>query len=128
MAKSGAQRAKEWRLRKKEKRQHQINIYLEPESRMRLESLQAQFSESITAIISRALKCLDLQSNKKINEHTLDRIVTMRDKDNLSFDEIVETLNYEGHRAFAGKSKWHTKTVEVMYQAWKAKSPTLRLV
>ena len=50
----------------------------------------------------------------------LNRIVEMKDNDNLSFDKIAGRFNKEGLITFSGKGKWHGITISAMYKRFKS--------
>lgn len=50
----------------------------------------------------------------------INRIVEMKDNDNLSFDEIAGRFNKEGLITFTGKGQWHGITISAMYKRFKS--------
>lgn len=61
MAKTGSQRTKEWRERKKKKGLLRIDTYIRPSAARRLARLKKKFDESNAQIIDRALKSLEAE-------------------------------------------------------------------
>ena len=48
-------------------------------------------------------------------EYIIDRISAMRESQNLTFEEIVDTFNIEGLKPISGRGKWTIKMVAKIY-------------
>lgn len=67
------------------------------------------FFKSIFSNHSSSANALDYGS------YITDRIRTMREMQNLTFEEIVDTLNNEGLKPVFGRGKWTIRMVEKVY-------------
>ena len=63
MAKSISERVKKWRQKRRDYKR--IDILIDPETARRLDRLKVKHNQSIGAIFSEALKCLEAQEGKK---------------------------------------------------------------
>lgn len=141
MAKSAAERQREWKARQRVGGKKPVTVMLSKEAHKVLEEEKNRTGEKYPDIIERAV--LNLENKDKVTSNNktakpplsipvtsneeayraqiINRIFSMKDESELSFGEIARRFNEEGIETFSGKGKWHGKTISKMY--WKEKKP-----
>lgn len=98
--------------------------------------------EELTAILERSILNLDSRSESRsepvgvketepsfsagldgddYRSRISERVMAMKEKGNVSFDEIARCFNGEGVRTFSGKGRWHGITISAIYNRLKNK-------